>query len=90
MRVDCSRHPLADEVAAVAHRARRGCPLVPAETRAAFREAFADRTRGEWAAAERVGFRVVEQTQLNRIDAGSVGQFIHSALEREMAESLVW
>ena len=89
MRVDRSRHPLADQVAAVAHRARLGRPLVPAETRTAFRQAFAHRARGEWTAAERVGFGVVEQAQRDRIDAGRVGQFIHRALEREMAERLV-
>src|SRR5579863_307764 len=51
MRVDGSRHPLADEVAAVAHRARCERPLAPAKTRPTFHKTFADRTCGKWTAA---------------------------------------
>ena len=89
MRVDRTRHPLPDQVAAVPHRAWLGRSLIPAEARRACREARAHGARGEGAAAVRVDLGVVEQPQRDGIDAGRVGELVHGTLEREMPERLV-
>ena len=85
VRVDRRRHTLSDEVAAVAHRARLRRPLVPAEARRSFCQAFAQSARREGSAAVRIDVGVIAQAQLDRIDAGRVRQLVHGALERKMA-----
>src|ERR1700747_1605673 len=86
MCVDRARHTLPDHVAAVAHRARLGCSILPAEPRSALYQALAHGACGKWTATLRVDVRIVEQANSYRIDSCGVSKLVQCALQRKMTE----
>src|SRR5437870_2526632 len=62
---------------------------MPAETGSTFCEALAHGARRKWAAGVGIDVGVVEQAQLDWINTGRVGKFVHRALEREMSNGFV-
>ena len=76
------RHAPADQIAAVAHRARFGFALVPAERRRALPVAFAQLLAGIGKVRVLVAVGVALQPQLHRIDLERDREFVHRAFER--------
>src|SRR5207237_8704320 len=81
-------HAPTDEPRTVAHRARRGIALAPAEARGGLRVALAQLLARPRLAARGLGVGVVAKAQLERIDSELVGELVHRALEREGAATL--
>ncbi len=79
---DAGRHAPADQLAAVAHRARLRIALVPAERLRALPVAFAQLLAGIGQVLVLVAVGVALQPQLHRIDLERDGKFVHRAFER--------
>ena len=79
---DARRHAPADQLAAVAHRARLGLALVPAERLRALAVAFAQLLAGVGKVLVLVAVRVASQPQLQRIELERDGKLVHRAFER--------
>ena len=76
------RHAPADQFTAVAHRARLGVALVPAERRGALPVAFAQLLAGIGNILALVAVGIALQAQLHRIDLERDGEFVHRAFQR--------
>ncbi len=77
------RHAPADELAPVRHGARARVALRPAEALGALQVAVAQRLGGQLLVRVLVAVGdVVAQAQLDRVDAGRVGQLVHRGFER--------
>ena len=85
MGVDRARDALTNEQRAFTHRTWCGSSLSPAKPLRALQQALAYRSRRERSA--RIGIRhgVVAQAQLDLIQSRLVGEFVHGALECDMA-----
>ena len=79
---DARRHAPADQVAAVAHRARRGVALAPAERLRALAVAFLQLLAGVGQAVVLVAVRVAANAQFHRVELERDGEFVHRAFER--------
>src|SRR5438132_720016 len=89
MCVDRARHTLPDQVAAIAHRARLGCPSLPTESRSALYQTLAHGACGKGTATFRIDVRIVDQANRHRIDSSGVRKLIQSALKGKMTERLM-
>ena len=79
---DAGRHAPADQIAAVAHRARLGIALVPAERLRALAVAFAQRLAAERLVLVLVAVRVAPQAKLERIELERDRKLVHRGFER--------
>ncbi len=80
---DAGRHAPADQVAAVAHRARLGVALAPAEHLRALLIARPQRLAAERLVLGLVAIGIAAQAQLDRIELQLDGELVHRRLERE-------
>ena len=81
-----TRHALADAPVTVALRTAR--PLAPAEQPCALLVGFPQFFRRPGLAGRRILLRVVGQTQVERIDAQRIGEFVHGAFQRPQPRTL--
>ena len=79
---DAARHAPADQIAAVAHRARRGVALLPAEGLGALAVAFAQGLAAVGPAVVLVAFGIAAQAELERVDLQRDGQLVHRGFQR--------
>ena len=79
---DAGRHAPADQLAAVAHRARLGVALGPAERLRALAVAFAQLLAAVGLVSCLVAIRIAPQAQLERIELERDGELVHRAFER--------
>ena len=76
------RHPPADQIAAVTHRAWLGVALAPPERVGALAVAFAQGLAAERPVFMLVAVRVTPQTQFNGIELERHGELVHGGFER--------
>ena len=77
--------PIADELAALAHRPRRGLALRPAEGLRPLREGLAEAAGGPGLVGAGILLGIVQQADLQRIDPDLIGQLVHGAFDAEGA-----
>ena len=87
---DAGRHAPADQVAAVAHRARLRIALVPAERLRALAVAFAQCLAAVGPITVLVAIRIAAQAKLERIELERDRKLVHRAFERIDAGRGAW
>ena len=80
---DARRHAPADQIAAVAHRARLGVALVPAERLRALAVAFAQRLAAVRPVLVLIAVRIAPQAKLERVELERDRQLVHRGFERK-------
>ena len=87
---DARRHAPADQIAAVAHRARLGIALVPAERLRALAVAFAQRLAAVRLVLVLVAVRIAPQAKLERIELERDRELVHRAIRAQRARWRRW
>src|SRR5205085_1899375 len=87
---DAGRHAPADEIAAVAHRARLGVALVPAERLRALAVAIPQRLAAVRPADVLVAIRITPQAKIERIELERDRKLVHRAFESIDAGRSAW
>ena len=80
---DARRHAPADQIAAVAHRARLGVALVPAERLRALAVAFAQRLAAVRLVLVLIAVRIAPQAKLERVELERDRELVHRGFERK-------
>ena len=75
----------ADQLLAIAHRARLGRALAPSERLGPFAKRLSQRLAGVGRAIHRIDGRVVDEPELERIDLGLIGHLVDRHLEQRHA-----
>ena len=84
------RHAPADQLAAVAHRARLGIALVPAERLGALAVAFAQRLAAVRPIVVLIALRITPQAKLERIELERDRKLVHRGFERKDGGGGAW